>query len=152
MSAPNSTFPTSLTWWKSWFSGLARSSPQPERRVAGRLRMRFEAEVEGPDDAVLIPVKGIDINEYGAMVVSRQPWAPGSRVLLQLKSVRLAGSAVVRHCTLLKEGRYAIGLEFYGPLKRHHAETWHIQQFGHATGAWTERDDVVPPMDEAPSW
>jgi hypothetical protein len=103
------------TWWKSWF-GTRPAAPGVERRATRRERISFKAVVEGPHAPGLIQVSGVDIHEHGALLVSRQPWAPGSVLYVQLKSFRLVGFAVVRHCSLRKAGNYAVGVEFRGRL------------------------------------
>ena len=144
MTARNFSFSTPLAWL---MSRLAQPASD-ERRGKRRERMRFQAEIEGPDTPTLVAVSGIDIHQQGAMVVSKRPWATGATVCLQLKTFGLAGLAVVRHCTPRKGSVYATGLEFLGPLKRHETGIWEVRRVGHTDGVWTKNDEFKGPIDE----
>jgi hypothetical protein len=115
--------------------------------------MRFEAELQRIDSVV--PVIGVDINEDGAKVLSKQAWQQGTILFLNLKGVQLGGFAEVRHCTLRKDRRYAIGLAFRGTLVPQ-GQTWQIQRVCETDGGqWTKRDDsMVPqePREVAAAW
>ncbi len=101
--------------------------------------MRFEAEIQRVDG--IFPVIGVDINEDGAKVLSKRGWEPGTILFLKLNDVQLGGFAEVRHCTLRKDRRYAIGLAFRGRLVLQ-GQTWQIQRVCQTDeGAWTKRDD-----------
>ena len=60
-------------------------------------------------------VRGIDMSGAGVCVESSKPVAPGSRVYVQVKQLKLMGVGVVRHC-VSRGGKYRIGLEFPNPL------------------------------------
>jgi len=62
-----------------------------------------------------ITVRGIDMSGAGVCVESSKPMAPGSRVYVQVKQLKLMGTGVVRHC-VPRGGRFRIGLEFPNPL------------------------------------
>jgi hypothetical protein len=101
--------------------------------------MRFEAELQRVDSVV--PVVGVDINEDGAKVLSKQAWQQGTILFLNLKGVQLGGFAEVRHCTLREDRRYAVGLAFRGALVPQ-GQTWQIQRVCETDeGPWTKRDD-----------
>jgi len=61
-------------------------------------------------------VRAVNMHAEGALVMSRQPWAPRSVVLVHLKSFGLMGLAHLRHCTERGLWRYAIGVGFPAPL------------------------------------
>lgn len=58
-----------------------------------------------------INVRGVDMSGAGVCVDSSKPVAPGSRVYVQVKPLKLMGIGVVRHC-VPRGGKYRIGLEF----------------------------------------
>ena len=60
-------------------------------------------------------VRGIDMSGAGVCVESSKPVAPGSRVYVQVKQLKLMGVGVVRHC-VARGAKYRIGLEFPNPL------------------------------------
>jgi len=60
-------------------------------------------------------VRGIDMSGAGVCVETSKPVAPGSRVYVQVKQLKLMGIGVVRHC-VPRGGKYRIGLEFPNPL------------------------------------
>jgi len=60
-------------------------------------------------------VRGIDMSGAGVCVESSKPVAPGSRVYVQVKQLKLMGVGVVRHC-VSRGGKYRIGLQFPNPL------------------------------------
>jgi hypothetical protein len=60
-------------------------------------------------------LRGIDMSGAGVCVESSKPVAPGSRVYVQVKQLKLMGAGVVRHC-VPRGGKYRIGLEFPNPL------------------------------------
>ena len=60
-------------------------------------------------------VRGIDMSGAGVCVESSRPVAPGSRVYVQVKQLKLMGVGVVRHC-VARGAKYRIGLEFPNPL------------------------------------
>jgi hypothetical protein len=130
------SYPTKLGWLKAKLRcGLDRSS---ERRTARRERLTFKAEIDGPAGSV--QAKGVDINAQGAMVVSRQAWAIGTKLFTRIKDLKLGGIAEVRHCTERKDGSFAVGLEFRGPFTTQ-AGTWRIQRIYTEDGEWTTIDD-----------
>ncbi len=100
--------------------------------------MSFDAEIQLLEGN--FPVVGVDIHQHGAQVLSKRGWEPGTLLFLKLNDVQLGGPAEVRHSKLRKDGRYAIGLAFRGPMVPQ-GESWQIQRVGHSTGEWTYRDD-----------
>jgi hypothetical protein len=110
--------------------------------------MRFQAQIEGPTHPGPVTAKGVDIHTQGAMVVSERAWVKGEVVWLELKCFRLAGYAVVRHCTPRKERGYATGLEFRGPLKRHESGKWEIRHIRSGSDVWTSGDDVELSLED----
>jgi hypothetical protein len=139
------SFPAPLAWFKARFGGRQMAASQAERRSTQRQRMRFEAEIQRLDGS--IPVVGVNLQEDGALVLSKQAWAKGTVLFLKLKDVQLGGFAEVRHCTLRKEGKYAIGLAFRGPLVPQ-GETWQIQRVCQPENVWTANDDGPFPCDK----
>ncbi len=81
-------------------------------------------------------------------MLSPEDWEVGTIVFLKLPDVQLGGFAEVRHCTRRKDGRYAVGLKFNGPLIPQGSE-WQIQRVCQPTQGWTRSDDVPNPQ-EAP--
>ena len=86
----------------------------PNRRVNHRLKVRFEAKIS--NESGWMRVRAVNMHAEGALVMSRQPWAPRSVVLVHLKSFGLMGLAHLRHCTERGLWRYAIGVGFPAPL------------------------------------
>ena len=72
----------------------------------------------------------------------------GSVVFLTLKEVQLGGFAEVRHCSLRRDGRYAIGLAFRGPLVPQ-GSTWQIQRVHQPECSWTKATTSPPVEDES---
>ena len=139
MSTEPRSLRSSLEWLKSRFGTPQRSGP--ERRTNERRRMRFEAELRvGQED---FPVVGVDIHEDGAKVLAPRHWEAGSIVFITLKDVQLGGFAEIRHCSRRKDGRYAIGLAFRGPLVPQGSQ-WQIQRVQQVEDPWTYRDDKKP--------
>jgi len=62
-----------------------------------------------------INVRGLDMSGAGVCVESPKPIAPGSRVYVQVKQLKLMGTGLVRHC-VLRGSKYRIGLEFPNPM------------------------------------
>ena len=146
----DSSGPGGLGWLKR-LGGWWSSAPEDERRAIPRQRMRFQAQIEGAANPGMVTADGIDIHQQGAMVVSERAWVKGSVVWLELKCFRVAGYAVVRHCTPRKTRGYVTGLEFRGPLQRHETGTWEIRRIRDTESTWTETDDAEDGI-EGLSW
>jgi len=140
----------SLGWFKR-LGGWLGSGRQDERRAIPRQRMRFQAQIEGAANPGLVAAAGVDIHRQGAMVVSERAWVKGTVVWLELKCFRVAGYAVIRHCTPRKTRGYVTGLEFRGPLQRHESGNWEIRRIRHTDSTWTETDDAEREI-QALSW
>ena len=113
-----------LLRWSSGSRGSGKGAPsaQPESRKDSRFHGRTKigcpvtlawTDVEGYTRK--ITVRGIDMSGAGVCVESSKPIAPGSRVYVQVKQLKLMGTGVVRHC-VPRGGRFRIGLEFPNPL------------------------------------
>jgi hypothetical protein len=74
-------------------------------------------------------IRGIDLNNSGALIASREPLAPGDRVFLYLASERLMGWAEVRRCVPRRIFGYNVGVEFRGSLMRATERGWQFQQY-----------------------
>ena len=75
-----------------------------------------------------LPVRCANMNDYGALILADRALPTGSDVMLNIPSLKLVGVGRVRHC---RRGflRYAIGLEFNGPVRRAESGEWtFIQQ------------------------
>lgn len=143
MIGTGSSLRTSLAWLKAQF-GVEHPTVPERRRGKHRKRMRFEAELQRVGEVV--PAVGVDIHEDGARVLCTKGWEPGTVLFLRLTEVQLGGFAEVRHCTLRKDKRYAIGMAFRGPLIPQGA-TWQVQRVVQPSGdGWTKNDDrpIVP--------
>ena len=137
-----------MDWLKARLT--APKPSQAERRSAPRQRMEFDAEIRNADETT--PATGIDIHEDGAKILCREAYHTGAVIFLTLKDVQLGGFAEVRHCTRRKDGKYAIGLAFRGPLVPQGA-VWQIQRVHPAQKPWTQVDDkppVVPVIEQRP--
>lgn len=89
-----------------------------EARFHGRCKMMCPVTLAWQDAdgrTKRMQVRGVDMSGAGACVESSKPVAPGSRVYVQVKDLKLMGSAVVRHC-VVHGSKFRIGLEFPNPL------------------------------------
>jgi hypothetical protein len=74
-------------------------------------------------------IRGVDLNNSGALITSPVPLAPGDGVFLFIASERLMGWADVRHCVSRRIFGYNVGVEFRGPLMRATEGAWQFQQY-----------------------
>ncbi len=96
----------------------APREPKRDARFHGRCKMMCPVTLAWQDTegrTKRMQVRGVDMSGAGACVESSKPVAPGSRVYVQVKDLKLMGSAVVRHC-IVRGKKYRIGLEFPNPL------------------------------------
>ena len=96
----------------------ATREPKPDARFYGRCKIMCPVALVWQDTeghTKRMQVRGLDMSGAGACVESSKPVAPGSRVYVQMKDLKLMGSAVVRHCAR-RGSKYRIGLEFPNPL------------------------------------
>jgi len=85
-------------------------------RASERSEVQYEATFYDP--AGPLPVRGVDIHEFGAGIRSKKPLTPGSSVFVHLKDFKMVASAEVRHCMSRGPLGYFIGLKFSrGSLK-----------------------------------
>ena len=92
--------------------------PGKEARFHGRMKILSPVTLSWTDSdghTRRINVRGIDMSGAGVCVESSKPVAPGSRVYVQVKQLKLMGAGVVRHC-IHRGSKYRIGLEFPNPL------------------------------------
>ena len=99
-----------------------------DRRAFWRTKVNCRATLAGingtPHD---LPARCADVSEYGALVVVHQPLDAGLQVVLSIPSLRLIGVGRVRHCRR-RILRYAVGIEFNGPLRRSDFGEWTIRK------------------------
>ncbi len=103
--------------------GSARATPQQHEekkdvRFHGRAKILCPVTLAwtDPDGSTRkINARGIDMSGAGVCVELSKPVAPGSRVYVQVKQLKLMGTGVVRHC-VSRGGKYRVGLEFPNPL------------------------------------
>lgn len=100
----------------------AATTPQREAKKDSRFHGRCKilcpvtlAWTDSDGRTRTIHVRGVDMTGAGVCVESAKPVAPGSRVYVQVKQLKLMGTGVVRHC-VPRGGKYRIGLEFPKPL------------------------------------
>ena len=113
----------------------AADAPRPEddKRHLDRPRIRFDGVVHDQWGTRTVAVRGVNLNRFGALVVTREPLKPGALVYFDARSLRRMGMAQVRHCEPVWGGaRYRIGLEFRGELMRSDIGNWRIYQGGQA--------------------
>ena len=98
------------------------------RRTLLRTKVNCRATLTGmtgaPHD---LPVRCVDVGEYGALVLAKQPLDVELHVILSIPSLRMMGVGRVRHCRK-RTLRYAVGIEFYGPLQRSVVGDWTIRK------------------------
>lgn len=123
----------------AWLCGLFSDSasrlteyPRTSRRAIRRIKVHFTALLCVGDDR--FRVRGLDLHDAGALVLSDKPLDVDSLVFMHLgsptaKSRGLAGFANVRYCSRRGPSRYAIGLRFCAPLMSPEVGPW---QFEHA--------------------
>ena len=103
---------------------------RPRRARALRADSRFYSRYESRSKGWLIidgkksGIRVSNLNNSGALIVSRVPLAPGDRVFLHLGSARLMGWAEVRHCIQRRIFGYNSGVEFRGSLMRATEGVW----------------------------
>ena len=107
------------------FAALRRSIAR-NARVESRSDSRYESKFKGSldVDGRKVNIRGVDLNESGALISSSVAIASGSRVFIQITSHGLMGWAHVRHCTRYGVFSYRLGLEFRGSLMRSRDGNW----------------------------
>jgi hypothetical protein len=105
-------------------------APRADSRFYNRYRSRFKGwlVVNGKRSKI----RGIDLNNSGALITSRVPLTPGDDVFLYIASARLMGWAEVRHCARGRVFGYNVGVRFRGSLMRAAEGGWQFSQY-HAT-------------------
>jgi len=99
-------------------SAHAQDQPKKETRYHGRSKIACPVTLSWTDaDGTTrkTSLRGIDMSGTGVCVESPKPVAPGSRVYVQVKQLKLMGIGVVRHCAP-RGSKFRIGLEFPNPL------------------------------------
>ena len=119
-----------LTWLVIYFILMRPRKARAARadsRFYNRYRSRFKGWLlfNGEKRAI----RGVDLNNSGALITSRVPLAPGVSVFLYLASARLMGWAEVRHCVPRRISGYNVGVEFRGPLMRATEGAWQFHQY-----------------------
>jgi len=117
---------------------LAATSPSPagvnalgqraDRRALLRMKVNCPGTAAGIHGGSLdLPVRCADLSEYGALVLVKQPLDPGTEVVLRIPWLQMIGVGRVRHCRR-RMFRYAVGIEFNGPLRRADVGSWTIRK------------------------
>lgn len=118
-----------LTWLVIYFALMRPRRTKPARvdsRYYNRYRSRFKGWLSF--NGKRLGIRGVDLNNSGALITSRIPLAPGDSVFLYLESARLMGWAEVRHCARARIFGYKIGVEFRGSLMRATESSWQFHQ------------------------
>ena len=101
---------------------------QINRRALWRMKVNSRATLtrihEHPGE---LAARCVDLSDYGALVLLGRPLEPGCEVVLRIPSLRLMGTGRVRH-SHRKIIRYAVGIEFSGPLRRAEVGDWTIRK------------------------
>lgn len=95
-----------------------QKAPKKDARYHGRSKIACPVTLSWTDaDGATrkASLRGIDMSGTGVCVESPKPVAPGSRVYVQVKQLKLMGIGVVRHCAP-RGSKFRIGLEFPNPL------------------------------------
>jgi hypothetical protein len=125
-----------LTWVVIYFV-LMRPRRTRAPRADSRYYNRFDSRFKGwlAFNGKRLGIRGIDLNNSGALISSRVPLAPGDSVFLYIESARLMGWAEVRHCVRGRLLGYKVGVEFRGQLMRATEGNWQFHQYlaNHAT-------------------
>ena len=105
---------------------VLRSRPSATARVNSRSDNRYQSKFKGWMDfnGQRCSIRGIDMNDSGALVASKIHVAPESAVFVYIASHGLMGWAKVKHCSPHGANRYRIGLKFRGALMRAHDGNW----------------------------
>jgi hypothetical protein len=119
-----------LTWLVIYFMLMRprrTRAPRTDSRFYNRYQSRFKGWllINGKRRAI----RGVDLNNSGALITSGVPLAPGDSVFLYLASARLMGWAEVRHCARRRIFGYNVGVEFRGPLMRATEGAWQFHQY-----------------------
>jgi len=102
-------------------------APRADSRYYNRFQSRFRGWLVF--NGKKREIRGVDLNNSGALIASREPLAPGDSVFLYLASERLMGRAEVRHCIRRRIFGYNVGVEFRGPLMRATEGAWQFQEY-----------------------
>jgi hypothetical protein len=118
-----------LTWLVIYliFMRPRRKAQRADSRYYNRYESRFKGWLVS--NGQKRKIRGIDLNNSGALIASRLPLAPGDRVFVYIESARLMGSADVRHCVPGRIFGYNVGVEFRGPLMRATEGIWQFHQY-----------------------
>jgi hypothetical protein len=119
-----------LTWLVIYFL-LMRPRKTKAPRADSRYYNRYQSRFKGwlLFNGKRSRVRGVDLNNSGALITSRVPLAPGDSVFLYLASARLMGWAEVRHSVPRRIFGYNVGVEFRGPLMRATEGAWQFHQY-----------------------
>jgi hypothetical protein len=118
-------FHQAVTWVKEGspaYAGDTARTWTEQRRVRRRAREPFQAVLMVYGRPV--QVRGTDLHELGAGVLSPIGIQPGTNVFIDLKSKGVVGFANVRHCTPRGKDNFAIGLEFPTELMPRQPGQW----------------------------
>src|SRR5262249_38615867 len=103
-----------------------RKTATPNRRCNYRSRFRVGALIDYQSRKH--SVKGIDLHQDGASVISKVPIPAGASIFIQITNRGLMGFARVRYCRARTSSTYIIGMEFCAPLMRGQFGEWSIRR------------------------
>lgn len=99
-----------------------------DRRTLWRMKVNCRATVAGISGTPSsLPARCANISDYGALLLAGEALDVGSQIVVNIPSLRLMGVGRVRHCRR-KLLRYAVGIEFNGPLRRSDVGEWTIRK------------------------
>lgn len=89
-------------------------SPNRDRRNFRRVRVSSRITMSWRDSEYKersFETRCLNMSRRGALVLTGEPFSPGTTVYISVKILRTSGSATVRHCTA-RGSKFLIGLEF----------------------------------------
>ncbi|MBZ5622533.1 MAG: hypothetical protein LAQ69_27935 [Acidobacteriia bacterium] len=118
-----------LTWVTIYFIFM-RPRRTGAKRTDSRYYNRYHTRFKGwlGCNGKKREIRGVDLNNAGALITSGVPLAPGDGVFLYIESERLMGWAEVRHCVRRGMFGYHVGLKFRGSLMRATEGDWRFLQ------------------------
>jgi hypothetical protein len=120
-----------LTWVAIYFIFMRPRRTRARKRGDSRFYNRYRSRFKGwlVVNGEKRKIRGVDLNNSGALIASRVPLAPGDDVFLYIASARLMGWAEVRHCARGRVFGYNVGVAFRGSLMRATEGAWQFNQY-----------------------
>lgn len=117
--------------WLVIYVIFMRSRRNKAQRADSRYYNRYDSKFKGwlAFNGTRRGIRGVDLNNSGALITSGVPLEPGAKVFLYIESARLMGWAVVRHCVRRRVFGYSVGLEFRGSLMRATEGAWQFHEY-----------------------